>query len=166
MKKENHSKILKEENSLEIKTLTRLTVTKKGTNEVVKVIESHNIICNEGKKLITGFLADESAVYDVGITFQEIGTGTDTPLVGDTTLTAYSARHALTSAVSAANVLTSSFFWTAAESPFNIKEAAVWGGSGANAGEATGLLFAHWLIAFDNSGTLYDLTFEYILTLP
>ena len=156
---------MKERNSLEIKTLTRLTVTKKGTNEVVKVIESHNIICDEGKKLITGFLADESAVYDVGITYQEIGTGVAVPAVGDTTLTTYSARHALTSAVSAANVLTASFFWTAAQSTFNIKEAGVWGGSNAAAGEATGLLFAHWLIAFDNSGGLYDLTFEYICTI-
>ena len=156
---------MKEENSIEIKTLIRLTATKKGTNEVVKVIEAKNIICDEGKKLITGFLADESAVYDVGITFQEIGTGVAVPAVGDTTLTTYSARHALTSAVSAANVITASFFWTAAESTFDIKEAGCWGGSGANAGEATGLLFNHWLIAFDNSGGLYDLTFDYILTI-
>jgi len=156
---------MKEENSLEIKTKIRLTATKKGTNEVVKVIESHNIICNEGKKLITGFLADESAVYDVGITFMEIGTGTTTPAVGDTTLTTYAARHALTSAVSAANVLTASFFWTAAQSTFNIKEAGVWGGSNAAAGEATGLLFAHWLIDFSNGAGLYDLTFDYILTI-
>ena len=156
---------MKEENTIEIKGKARLTVTKKGTNEVVKVIESKNIICNEGKKLITGFLADESAVYDVGITFMEIGTGTDAPLVGDTTLTTYSARHALTSAVSTANVLTASFFWTAAESTFDIKEAGVWGGDDAAAGEATGLLFNHWLISFDNSGGLYDLTFEAIITL-
>ena len=167
---------LKTKNKVYIGGKGVLTATKAGTRkydkdgklidpgEVVAVIENPNIICNEGLLLFAGFTIDESATYDTGLTYCEMGTGTTAPAAGDTTLTTFHHRNAITSDSRAAYETTFSTFFTAAESTAAIKEAGTWGGGDAAAGQATGLLFAHWLAAFDNSGGLYDITITYILT--
>ncbi len=136
--------------------------------EIVAVIETHNIICNEGLLLVAGFLIDESAVYDVGLVHCEIGTDNTPPAAGDTTLGAFHHRNTITSGSRALYVDTFATFFTAAESTAIIEEAGIWGGDDSNpdaGGEATGLLFAHWLASFDNSLGDYDLTITYILTI-
>ena len=132
--------------------------------EIVAVIEMPNIICNEGLVLIAGFTIDESATYDTGITYCEIGTDNTAPVAGDTTLGATHHRNIITNDSRSSYETTFATFFTAAESTANIKEAGVWGGGDAAAGNATGLMFAHWLASFDNSGGLYDITITYILT--
>ena len=132
--------------------------------EVVYRVENPNIICNEGLQLVAGFLIDESAVYDVGLTYCEIGTGVAAPAAGDTTLTTYHGRKAVTTKSRATYEDTIATFFTAAESTCNIKEAGMWGGSDAAAGEATGLLSSHFLVSFDNSLAAYDVTVTYVLT--
>ncbi len=169
-------KTLKERNGFYMVGKGELIATVKGTRKylndvlidpgiIVHVQETPNIICNEGLELLAGFIIDESAVYDVGITYCEIGTDNTAPAAGDTTLTAYHARKAVTADSRLLYVATFSTFFTAAEATAAIEEAGVWGGNDAAAGEATGLLFAHWLSSFDNSGGLYDITFNYILTI-
>ncbi len=167
---------LKEKSKLYIGGKGILTATKKGTRkfengkmvdpgEIVFETETPNIICDEGLLLVSAFLIDESGVYDVGLTYCEIGTDNTAPVAGDVILTAFEHRNAITSGSRATYVDTFATFFTAAESTANIKEAGIWGGSDAAAGEATGLLFAHWLAAFDNSGGLYDITITYVLTI-
>jgi len=163
-------------NKLEVTGKGILVATKAGTRkfdkdgnmtdlgEIVEVVETGNIICNEGLLLLAGFARDESATYDTGITYCEIGTGATAPAAGDITLTTFHHRNAKTNSSRSDYEDTFSTFFTAAESTANIKEASVWGGGDAAAGEATGLLFAHWLAAFDNSGGLYDITINYVLT--
>ena len=124
-----------------------------------------NIICNEGLLLMAGFVIDESSTYDIGITYCEIGYGDTTPAAGDTILTTYHGRKVVTSKSRSNYELTISTFFTAAQATVAIEEAGAWGGGNAAAGEATGLLFAHWLASFDNSGGLYDVTITYILTI-
>ena len=163
-----------EQNKLIISGTGILEATKKGTRkykngkltqgEVVYRVENPNIICNEGLVLVAGFVIDESAVYDVGITYCEIGTGANAPAAGDVTLTTYHGRKAITSSSRASYEDTIATFFTAAESTCVIEEAGMWGGDDAAAGEATGLLFSHFLVSFDNSGGLYDVTITYILT--
>jgi hypothetical protein len=167
---------VKERNKLVMSGRGILTATKKGTRkydekgnlidsgEIVEVVESPNIICNEGLVLVAGFTIDESVTYDTGITYCEIGTGDTSPAAGDTTLTTYHGRKAVTSKSRASYELTIATFFTAAESTANIKEAGMWGGGDAAAGEATGLLFSHFLVSFDNSGGSYDVTISYVLT--
>jgi hypothetical protein len=166
---------MEEKNRLIISGKGILEATKKGTRkydngilvdsgEVVYRVENHNIICNEGLILVAGFAVDESAVYDVGITYCEIGTSSTAPAAGDTTLTAYHGRKAITSASRTNYEDTFATFFTAAQSTCAIEEAGMWGGSNAAAGEATGLLFSHFLVSFDNSAGLYDITVTYVLT--
>jgi len=132
--------------------------------EVVYRVENPNIICNEGLQLVAGFLIDESAVYDVGLTYCEIGTNDTAPAAGDVTLTAYHGRKAVTTDSRTNYEDTFATFFTAGQSTCFIKEAGIWGGSNAAAGEATGLLFSHFLVSFDNSLAAYDITITYILT--
>jgi len=162
-------------NKIEITGKGILTATKKGTRkfkdgkmidpgEIIAVQETGNIICDEGLLLVSAFTIDESAVYDVGLTYCEIGTDNTAPAAGDATLTAFHHRNAVTQDSRASYVMTFATFFTAAESTIAIEEAGIWGGSDAAAGEATGLLFAHWLASFDNTGGLYDVTITYLLT--
>ncbi|MBA7688319.1 hypothetical protein ES703_96798 [subsurface metagenome] len=170
---------LKEQNRVYIGGKGILTVTKKGTRkfkdgkmidpgEIVKVVETLNIICNEGLLLIAGFTIDESGVYDVGLVHCEIGTDNTAPVAGDTTLGAFHHRNTITNDSRAAYETTFATFFTGAESDAAIEEAGIWGGGDSNpdaGGEATGLLFAHWLASFDNTGGTYDLTITYVLTI-
>jgi hypothetical protein len=157
--------LFKRHEALKIKAKCRLTITDPKTGKVVKVIERKNIIVNNGRYLIGDYLIDLSTVYDVGITYMEIGTGTTTPTITDVALTTYAARKAVTSRTRALKDVTISTFWAAAQCAYNIKEAGEWGNANAAAGQATGQLFSHWLISFDNSAGNYDLTFDYILTI-
>ncbi|MDD5038722.1 MAG: hypothetical protein PHN78_05335, partial [Dehalococcoidales bacterium] len=99
---------IKERNGLYIITKGILTASRRGTRkflngkmidpgEIVAVVENHNIICNEGLLLASAFFIDESATYDTGITYCEIGTSSTAPAAGDTALGAYHARKAITS---------------------------------------------------------------------
>jgi len=167
---------LKEKRSVLISGKAILTVTKAGTRKfengklvdpgvIVVEIKADNIICDEGLQLLAGFAMDESATYDTGITYCEIGSGTTAPAAGNTTLTTFGHRNAVTSRSRSAYIVTISTFFTAAEATYYIEEAGVWGGGDAAAGQATGLLFAHWLAEFDNSLGAYDVTATYILTI-
>jgi len=155
----------KEYNLVKITGRGRLTATDPKTGEVVAVVESPNIICNEGLYLIAAFARDESANFDTGITYCEIGTSSTAPAAGDTSLTAYHARKAITSNSRNNYEVTFSTFFTAAEATAAILEAGMWGAGDAAAGEATGFLFSHFLVSYDNSGGLYDITITYILTI-
>ena len=133
--------------------------------EIVAVIETPNIICDEGLLLFAGFIRDEHADCDVGITYCEIGTSATTPVAGDSALGATHHRNTITNSSRDTHEVTFATFFTKAESTANLKEAGNWGGAQAAAGNATGLIFAHWLAAFDNSSGLYDITITYILSI-
>ncbi len=135
-------------------------------NEAGEVIikEGKNLIVTVGKELIGQMLIDASG-YDTGFTYQAIGTSTTAPAAGDLKLTVEAARKAITSRTRSGNEVTFSTFFTAAESTYNIKEAGVFGHSTASASANTGVLFSHWLVSFDNSGGVYDITIDYILTI-
>ncbi len=128
------------------------------------IIEGANLIVSLGKYLVGQMLIDASG-YDTGLTYCAIGTGVTAPAVGNTTLVTESARLAITSKTRVTNVITLSTFFTAAQSTYAIEEAGIFGHSTAGAGANTGELFARWLVSFDNSGGLYDITIDYVLTI-
>lgn len=155
----------KEYNLVKITGKGILTATDPKTGKIVARVESPNIICNEGLYLIAAFSRDEHANFDTGITYCEIGTGTTAPAAGDETLTTYHGRLAVTSNSRNNYVVTFSTFFTAAQATANIKEAGMWGSALATASQATGFLFSHFLVAFDNSAGAYDCTISYVLTI-
>ncbi len=121
-----------------------------------------NLIVDAGNELICQMLIDV-ATYDTGLTYQAIGTDNTAPAVTDTVLGTEAARKAVTSKTRVDNEITIATFMTAGESTFAIEEAGIFGHDATGAADS-GTLFSHWLVSFDNSGGLYDVTLSYILT--
>jgi len=119
-----------------------------------------NLVVTAGKTLVADFLL--SLAGEIGLTFHAIGTDGTAPVIGDTTLGAEAARKAWTAKGRSGTVITYEVFYLASEATFSIAEAGVFG-KDASATPDSGVLFSHYLQAYDNSAGLVDLTFEYIL---
>jgi hypothetical protein len=154
---------IKKEEALNLYGRWKLTARNRFTGEVI-VKEGPNLIASVGKALVGDMLIDVGG-YDTGLTYCAIGSDATAPAVGDTTLTVEEARKAVTSKTRLANVITLATFFTAGESTYNIQEAGMFGHSTATAAVDSGILFSHWLVAFDNSLGAWDLTFSYVLTI-
>ena len=145
----------------------RITALYKGTKKVYRILEGENIIATVGKELVGKMLIDLSG-YDTGLTYCGIGTDDTTPVVGNTTINSEVFRKAITSKTqssSPTNEFVFSTFFSAGESTYNIKEVGIFGHSTATSTIDTGILFSHYLEAFDNSAGSYDLIFDYVLTI-
>lgn len=155
--------LLKQKEQLPITAQWRLTARNRLTGEVI-VKTGKNIIVTVGKELVGDILIDKTG-YNTGLTYQAIGSSDAAVGIGDTTLTVEEARKSVTYKSRTVNVLTYSTFLTAGESTYNIKEAGIFGHSTASVTPGSGILFSHWLVAFDNTAGTYDLMFDYVLTI-
>lgn len=126
----------------------------------VEVLDIDNLIVTEGLQLVGDILGGDDAS---SLTYHCIGTGTATPIVGNTSLNTEVARKAWASTIRSSQEVTFSVFYTAAQSTFAIEECGVWGGTAAGTALTSGRLFSHYLQSYDNSGGLNDLTFDYII---
>lgn len=140
----------------------KLTARNRLTGEII-TLQGTNLRVTAGKVLLCQMLIDEAG-YDTGLTYCAIGTNNTAPAVGDTTLGTEAARKVITSKTRSGAEITLATFFTAAESTYNIKEAGIFGHSTASGAPDSGVLFSHWLVSFDNSSGLYDITISYILT--
>ena len=147
---------------LEGKAVLRVTDPK--TGELVKTIGANNVICTVGKGLIGDMLIDVSG-YDTGLTYCAIGTSAATAVASGTILTGEYFRKAITSKSRLSTEITVSTFFTATEGSANIKEAGIFGHSTAGTAKNSGIMFARWLVAFNNSSGLFDLTFDHITSI-
>ncbi len=144
--------------NLRLRGRWRLRAYFKGTKILAKELTGNNLIVTIGKVLLCRMLIDE-ATYDVGFTHCAIGDdATPAPAVGDTILNNERNRLTITSKTRVNNELTLSTFFTAAQSTYAIEEAGIFGHT------AGAILFSHWLVSFNNAGGLWDLTFDYVLT--
>jgi len=154
--------------TLKLKGHWRLTAYHKGTKIVAKVMEGNNTITTVGKQLVGDILIDETG-YDTGLTYCALGADSTAPGVAQTTLVdeggGTAMRNTITSKSRSGAAITLSTFFTAAQSTVAIEEAGIFGHSTAAADENSGIMFSRWLSSFDNSGALYDLTFDYVLTI-
>ena len=142
-----------------------MRVWEKGKPHIGKPIYEntvHNLIVTVGKNMIGDLLIDEEST---GFTYHAIGTGNTAPVVGNTTLNTESERKAFASRIRSGNVITLSWYYTAAECTYNIKESGVYGGASATTSPDSGIMLSHYLQSYDNSGGTYDLTFDYVLTI-
>ena len=156
-------------NTLKLYGRWRLTARYKNTDKVFKVLEGDNLIVTVGKTLVGNMLIDLAAQWDTGLTYCALGADNTAPAIGQTQLVdeggGAAMRKTITSKTIVVNEITLSTFFTAAQSTLAIEEAAIFGSSTAGAAENSGVMFSRWLSSFDNSGALYDLTFDYVLTI-
>jgi hypothetical protein len=155
--------IITKTNTLALSGKWCLTARNVKTGEVI-VKEGHNLITTVGVALIGDMLIDETG-YDTGLTYCAIGSSDTAVAVADTTLGTESARKAVTAKSRSGAEITYSTFFTAAESTYAIEEAGMFGHSTASATPDSGVLFNHYLVSFDNSGGLYDITIEVVFTI-
>jgi len=141
----------------------KLTARHIKTGELI-VKEGDNLICTVGKNLVGDMLID-TAGYDIGLTYQAIGTSNTAVTAADTHLNTETSRKAITFKSRLVNVDTLTTFFAASECTYFIKEAGIFGHSTATATTNTGIIFSHWLVSFDNSGGTYDITIDYTLTI-
>jgi len=157
---------LKQSANLTIKGRWKLTARHIETGEVVTK-EGDNLIVTVGKQLVGDMLIDEAG-YDTGLTYCALGADDTAPAVGQTQLVdeggGAAMRKTITSKSRIVNEITLSTFFTAAQSTINLKEAGIFGHSTAGVAENSGIMFSRWLVAFDNSGALYDITVDYVLS--
>ncbi len=159
---------MKIEEELKVKARWKLTAYYKGTKRIYKVLEGKNIICTVGKQLLGDMLIDRAG-YDTGLTYCALGDDNTAPVIGDIALGneggGIAMRKTMTSRTRLGKTITLSTFFTAGQSTLAIEEAGIFGHSTASGVVDSGILFAHWLVSFDNSGATYDLTFDYVLTI-
>lgn len=122
-----------------------------------------NLITATGQTLICDMLIDVAS-FDTGLTYHAIGTATTAVASGDTQLGAENNRLTITSKSRLNNVLTYSTFYTASQSAVSVEEAGMFGHNTASTASNTGILFSHYLVYVDNASGLYDLTFDYRLS--
>jgi hypothetical protein len=121
----------------------------------------NNLVVNLGLQLLANFAA---GIVVTGLTYHSIGTNNTTPLISDTQLTAEVARKQFaTRVVSGATVIADAFY-PVADCTYNIKEEGVFGNL-ATGTLNSGTIFSHYLQPYDNTVTLADLTFEYLVQL-
>jgi len=125
-------------------------------------VEDPNLITTVGKALVGDFLIDDE---DGGITICAIGTVSTPPNVSDTVLGGEVKRKTITSRTRAGNEINLSTYFLASESGYQLEEVGMFGGTTAGTVVDTGVLFSHFTQSYDNSGNVYDLTYEYILTI-
>lgn len=145
----------------------KLTARHIKTGKVI-IHEGENLIVTVGKALVADMLMDATG-YDTGLTYCALGSDNTAPAAGQIQLVdeggGAAMRKAITFKSRAANVLTYTTFFAAAESTLAIEEVGMFGHSTAGATENSGVMFSRWLESFDNSGALYDLTIMYALTI-
>lgn len=146
----------------------KLTAYYKGTKDVYKVLEGHNLIVTVGKTQLGNMLID-TAGYDTGLTYCALGADNTAPAIGQTQLVneggGVAMRKTITSKTIVVNEITLSTFFTAAQSTLAIEEAAIFGHSTASGVRNSGIMWSRWLASFNNAGALYDVTIDYVLTI-
>ncbi len=147
----------------------KLTAYYAGTKDIAKVLSGHNLIVTVGKNFVGDMLIDAGAQWDTGLTWCALGSDNTAPAIGQTELVneggGAAMRKAITSKTSVVNEITLSTFFTAVQSTLAIEEAGIFGSSTAGAAENSGIMFSRWLVSFDNTGALYDVTIDYVLTI-
>jgi len=137
----------------------RMTATDRRTGAVVCTKEGHNLITDAGLALAEALLSGDESV---GLLVHALGTDGSAPSAADTALGAEQARAAFTIRSAASGKAEFSVYYPAPECSFHIREAGVFGGSGADAGTpGSGTLFSRYLVDYDNSAGDVDLTFDY-----
>jgi hypothetical protein len=141
----------------------RLTARYRGTDKVARILEGNNLIVTVGKEQIGDMLID-AAGYDTGLTYCAIGSDNTPPTIVDTVLGTEENRRPITVKSRVTNVITLSTYFSYADCTYAIEEAGIFGHDATGVADS-GVLFSHWLVSFDNTGGLYDLTFDYELTI-
>jgi hypothetical protein len=124
-------------------------------------LEVDNLVVTIGKQLFGEWAIGNAPT---AFTYHAIGTGTAAPSVSDVKLETEESRVVLASRTRSGNIVTLSAFYISENCTLHIKEVGIFGGN-ASATPDSGTLLSRALLEYDNSAGIYDLTFDYSLTI-
>lgn len=131
--------------------------------EIVDWDVVENLVVDVGLQHTGDMLIDQE---NTGLTYHAIGDDGTTPTNGDTILTSEHNRKTWSTRSRTSQIVYFSIFYLGSESNVYIREEGVFGGVSATASADSGLLFSHYLQAYDNTGgSPVDLTFDWNLEL-
>ncbi len=140
----------------------KLTFTNVVTGDI-EVLEFQNVIATTGKNSIASRLAGGTANNVGAISYMGIGTGTNVPAAGDTTLQTEILRKLISTRSSSGAVATFRTFFTTAEGNAALKEVGLFGDD-ATATANSGTLFARRAINRTKTSS-ETLTLEWSITI-
>ena len=145
---------------LPIKSNVILISSDPKTGKIISRQYYHNIIVTSGKVLVAKMLTEDAIEggENIGITYGEIGTGTNTPAITDVALQTPTKRNALSAYLRNSNIVQFRTFYAVADCSVFVKEIGLFGGVAATSTIGTGSLFNRAAVSFDNSGGTKDLT--------
>ena len=121
-------------------------------------VEVSNLVTTVGKQFIARRITGEEPT---GLTYFACGTGTAAPAVTDIALDTETLRKLLTECEQGDANFYSSVYLLASECSFYIKEGGLFGGSAAGAAADSGSLLCRFLLDFDNTTLMQDLTIQH-----
>jgi len=131
-------------------------VLKDENGNIKQRVETHNLVVTTGKNHIADQLS--STPGEAAMSHMAIGTGTTSPVVGDTTLETELDRNALTSFTDSANVVTYVASWAAGEGTGAITEAGIFNAA------SSGTMLARTTFSVVNKGASDTLQITWTLT--
>ena len=134
----------------------------RGARLVVARRKVHNLVVTTALPLLGDVLVGADSPCFAYLAW---GTGSTTPVVGDTQLTAEAGRVAPAQTVRSSLTLIIDAYAPRSTCSVNIQECGIFGGATATATANTGRMFCHYLLAYDNTAGLNDLSFDYELTI-
>lgn len=140
----------------------RFTIKDAATGRVKRVYTYKNIIPTVGRTMIANNLTDSSPDNTMLVNYIALGSGTNTPVNGDTTLQTETYRNAVASRTNANNVAYITGFFSATETSGTYREAGIFCNGTASAN--TGVLLSRVAINITKS-TSETLTVDWTITI-
>jgi len=147
---------------LKLTGIWTFTIKDAKTGEVKRVEKYKNIIPTVGRTMIANNLTDTSPDNTMLVSHVALGSGTNVPANGDTTLQTETYRNSVASRTNASNVAYVSGFFSATETSGTYREAAVFSNGTASAN--SGVLLSRVAINITKSAT-ETLTCDWVLTI-
>lgn len=125
------------EETLKLRVNVVGTIRDATTNEVLRVYKYHNILPTVGRAAVANALTDSTpSPATIRVNYVALGSGTNVPANGDTTLQTESYRNAIASQTNASNIGYLTGFFSATETSGTYREAGLFieGTASANSG--------------------------------
>lgn len=153
---------MKKEEQICLKGHYKFTIRDAKTGKVKRVYEYENIIPTVGRTMLANNLTDPAPTNDPRVNYVALGTGTNVPANGDTTLQTEVYRNAVASQTNSNNIAYCTGFFTAVEDSGTYREAGIFADGGA--GADTGVLISRVAINVTKSNT-ETLTIDWTITI-
>jgi hypothetical protein len=149
---------------LKIKVNVKVTLRDVKSGKITKEEMYHNTVTTVGKNLIAEFLGNQTPTTTTNLSpnYCAVGTGTNAPAIGDTTLQTETSRTVVASKTSSGAVAYVTGFWGATDVSGTLREVGLFIGATATAN--SGVLLDRTAINVTKS-TSETLTIDFIITI-